>query len=267
MRNQLCNEITTGLKSPVVTGPTRRVVSDPIPRSTSSMVPERWIYPNLRSLSCPTSSSKVVNDRDTNSTCSRPDTPFLVTDRGSPEVTDTMRRQKPSAVGTFSDVFQLNIIERHTNPQEIPIPATSLPIGTMRPAQFNTLGLDSQTHKTAYGQVTILPSHALLVDFRESQRRKGFKGDEVIVIDSDGSLVWVYVILNILADVYVEISVYSAPHLSTPCCLVEPIQQFSVAKLPSTYWKQYNDAGRLINQIKQRTPKVISFDFESLNRS
>jgi polo-like kinase 4 len=143
------------------------------------------------------------------------------------------------------------------------MPLTSLPIGTTRPTQFNTLGLNSQTHKTAYGQVTILPSHALLVDFRESQRRKGFKGDEVILIDSDGSMVGAYVGMNAHADVWVKISVYSAPHLSAPCCLVEPIRQFSVANLPSTYWKQYNDAGRLIDQIKQRTPKVISFDFIS----
>ena len=125
--------------------------------------------------------------------------------------------------------------------------------------KFNTLGLITQTHKTVYGQVTILPSHSLLVDFRESQRRRGFKGDEVILIDSDGNTVGVYVVLNTHVDACVKVSVYSAPHLSTPCCLVEPIQQFSLANLPSTYWKQYNDAGRLINQIKQRTPKVILF--------
>jgi polo-like kinase 4 len=67
--------------------------------------------------------------------------------------------------------------------------------------------------------------------------------------------------MNAHADLCLEISVYSAPHLSTPCCLVEPIIQFSVANLPSTYWKQYNDAGRLIGQIKQRMPKVACFDF------
>ena len=127
--------------------------------------------------------------------------------------------------------------------------------------QFNTLGLNSQAHKALSGQVAILPSRALLVDFREGQRRMGFKGDEVLLIDSDGSAVGIYVVLNAHADVCVKISVYSAPHLSAPCCLVEPIQQFSVANLPSTYWKQYNDAGRLISQIKQRTPKVILFGF------
>jgi polo-like kinase 4 len=76
--------------------------------------------------------------------------------------------------------------------QGIPTQLASLPVGTMRPIQFNILGLNSQTHKTAYGQVAILPSRALLVDFRESQRRKGFKGDEVILIGSDGSKVRAY---------------------------------------------------------------------------
>ncbi|KAF9468586.1 kinase-like domain-containing protein [Collybia nuda] len=80
-------------------------------------------------------------------------------------------------------------------------------------------------------------------DFRESQRRKGLKGDEVFVVDPSG----------------VQISVYSAPHLSSPCCLVEPTQQFSLLTLPSSYWKQYNDAGRLIEQIKQRTPKLVLY--------
>lgn len=70
--------------------------------------------------------------------------------------------------------------------------------------RFNTSGLNSQTHKTAYGQVTILPSHALLVDFRESQRRKGLKGDEVIRIDSDGSTVGAYDVLIAHADVCVR---------------------------------------------------------------
>lgn len=51
---------------------------------------------------------------------------------------------------------------------------------------MNTSLMNCQTHKTAYGQITILPSHSLLVDFRESQRRRGLKGDEVFVVGSDG---------------------------------------------------------------------------------
>jgi hypothetical protein len=43
-----------------------------------------------------------------------------------------------------------------------------------------------KTHKTTSGQLVILPSHATLVDFREGERRKGKKGDEVIVVSPDG---------------------------------------------------------------------------------
>lgn len=230
LRNLLCNEITTSVKSPLVSGPTRRIVSDPIP-CTGAIAEERKNYSNNRPLLVPSFATPPpiavnIDDEETSSIVSRLNTPLLVTSHGSLDVIDATRRQTPG----------------HTNAGS-PMSATTLPIGTTRPMRFNTSGLNSQTHKTAYGQVTILPSHALLVDFRESQRRKGLKGDEVIRIDSDGS----------------TISVYSAPHLSTPCCLVEPIQQFSVDNLPSTYWKQYNDAGRLINQIKQRTPKMVVY--------
>ncbi|KAF5382419.1 hypothetical protein D9615_002978 [Tricholomella constricta] len=114
-------------------------------------------------------------------------------------------------------------------------------------APFNTSSSNSNSKlpvgTTTYGQVTILPSHSVLVDFRESQRRKGFKGNEVFVVNPDGT----------------EISVYSAPHLSSPCCLIEPTQIFSIEHLPSVYWKQYNDAARLIDQIKQRTPLLVVY--------
>ncbi|KAG6811634.1 hypothetical protein H0H92_006504 [Tricholoma furcatifolium] len=121
--------------------------------------------------------------------------------------------------------------------------STALPIGTERPTPFNTSAMTCQTHKTVYGQITILPSHSLLVDFRESQRRKGLKGDEVLLIEADG----------------IKISVYSAPHLSSPTCLAEPVQQFSIQSLPRVYWKQYNDTARLVEQIKQRTPALVVY--------
>ena len=98
VRNQLCNEITTGLDSPLVTGATRRIVSDPIPRSTSVITESCRTYSNHRSVSgFPTSSSIAVSvDGDgTKSTFSRSNTPFLVTDHGSPEVIDATRQQPP----------------------------------------------------------------------------------------------------------------------------------------------------------------------------
>lgn len=53
-----------------------------------------------------------------------------------------------------------------------------------------------------------------------------------------------------------QVAIYHAPHLSTPCCLVEPTQEHQLEVLPATYWKQYNDASRLVEQIKRKTPKV-----------
>jgi polo-like kinase 4 len=46
--------------------------------------------------------------------------------------------------------------------------------------------LKPQVHKTIHGQLTILPSRSLLVDFREGERRRGKKGDEVFVVDPSG---------------------------------------------------------------------------------
>lgn len=54
----------------------------------------------------------------------------------------------------------------------------------------------------------------------------------------------------------IQVEVYAAPHLSTPCCLAEPVLVYSIQELPSLYWKRYNDAGRVVEQIKRKTPKV-----------
>ncbi|KAJ6512221.1 kinase-like domain-containing protein [Mycena vitilis] len=116
-----------------------------------------------------------------------------------------------------------------------------IPVGTTRPSSFTTGLLSPEMHKTVHGQITVLPSHALLVDLREGERRRGQKGVEVLVIDSHGT----------------QIEVYSAPHLSLPCCLAEPTERYTIENLPSTYWRQYNDAALLVERIKQRTPKLI----------
>ncbi|KAJ7044059.1 hypothetical protein C8F04DRAFT_688068 [Mycena alexandri] len=115
-----------------------------------------------------------------------------------------------------------------------------IPVGTTRPAPFTTALLSQETHKTVHGPISVLPSHSLLVDLREGERRRGQKGTEVLVIDSQGT----------------KIEVYSAPHLSTPCCLAEPTKRYTIEDLPSTYWRQYNDAALLVERIKQRTPKL-----------
>lgn len=116
-----------------------------------------------------------------------------------------------------------------------------IPVGTTRPSPLDTSLLAGQTHKTANGQIILLPSCSLLVDFREGERRRGQKGTEVLVISPCGT----------------RVKVYAAPHLSTPCCLAEPVSEYALDALPLHYWKQYNDANRLVGQIKQRTPKVF----------
>lgn len=74
------------------------------------------------------------------------------------------------------------------------------PMNAVRPAEdtlppstisipLNTTCLISKTHKLTNGNMTVLPSRSLLVDFREGERRKGRKGNQVLVISSDGQTV------------------------------------------------------------------------------
>ena len=53
-------------------------------------------------------------------------------------------------------------------------------------AAMNTFYLTPQTHKVSKGQITILPSMSLLVDFREGERRSGRKGVEVLCVSPEG---------------------------------------------------------------------------------
>lgn len=54
---------------------------------------------------------------------------------------------------------------------------------------LSTSLLPSKTHKLAGGQLAILPSRSVLVDFREGERRKGRKGEEVMVVSPNGDQV------------------------------------------------------------------------------
>jgi hypothetical protein len=54
---------------------------------------------------------------------------------------------------------------------------------------LSTSLLSPKTHKLAGGQLAILPSRSVLVDFREGERRKGRKGDEVMVVSPNGNQV------------------------------------------------------------------------------
>ncbi|KAF9643375.1 hypothetical protein BDM02DRAFT_3191743 [Thelephora ganbajun] len=124
---------------------------------------------------------------------------------------------------------------------------TSKGIGVPRPKPFNTSFLPPQTHKVARGQLVVLPSRTLLVDFREGERRQGRQGIEVLTISPDGE----------------EINVFSAPHMSSPCCLVEPSATYKLGALPKPYWKLYTTAGKFVEQIKQHIPRLVLYESDS----
>lgn len=63
------------------------------------------------------------------------------------------------------------------------LPSLSEPLGR---EPLSTSLLSPKTHKLAHGQLVILPSRSVLVDFREGERRKGRKGDEVMVVSPIG---------------------------------------------------------------------------------
>jgi polo-like kinase 4 len=137
----------------------------------------------------------------------------------------------------------------------------TLPIGTARPTPFTTTLLAPQTKKIPHGTMTILPSCSLLVDFREGMRRRGEKGNEILVISQDGSKVSMHPLFSdlfkLISGLYCfQIEVYSAPHLSVPSCLIEPMVIYALGDLPSKYWRQYNDAHIYVQGLKRRTPKV-----------
>ncbi|KAL1714731.1 hypothetical protein EV715DRAFT_208993 [Schizophyllum commune] len=142
-------------------------------------------------------------------------------------------------------------LPQHVQPPRTSLPsrhpqhtAEPLPIGTVRPTPFSTHLMAPKSHKALHGQVTVLPSRSLLIDFREAERRRGAKGTAVLVVSADGG----------------RIKIYSAPHLSAPCCLTESLAEYELDLLPSSYWKSYNDAAALVEKIKQRTPRLVMYE-------
>lgn len=109
---------------------------------------------------------------------------------------------------------------------------------------LSTSLLAPKTHKLAGGQLAILPSRSVLVDFREGERRKGKKGEEVMVVSPNGD----------------QIHLFSAPHLSTPCCLAEPIATYSLGDLPADQYKLYEQAKKVIEHIKRNVTKVVMYE-------
>ncbi|KAI0786801.1 hypothetical protein C8Q75DRAFT_769333 [Abortiporus biennis] len=151
---------------------------------------------------------------------------------------------------------------RHTSDLELHTKSTNDNNGIPQPPSLNTHGiipintsyLLPQTHKVTKGSLTILPnSLSLLIDFREGERRrigrsasrncKENQGKEVLVVGCDGE----------------KIEVYSAPHLSSPCCLIEPFAVYTLQTLPNAYVKQYEDARKIVEHLKRKVPKMILY--------
>jgi hypothetical protein len=65
-------------------------------------------------------------------------------------------------------------------------------VGTPRPKPLKVAFLPPQAHKVARGQLVVLPSRGLLVDFREGERRQGRQGVEVLTISPNGEEVHVF---------------------------------------------------------------------------
>ncbi len=134
-----------------------------------------------------------------------------------------------------------------------PLPSLSEP-STREP--LSTSLLSSKTHKLAHGQLVILPSRSVLVDFREGERKKGKKGDEVMVVSPIGDKVKSQLCDRKTLLREIEILLYSAPHLSTPCCLAEPIATYSLNELPADWYRLYEQAKKVIEHIKRNVTKV-----------
>ncbi|KAI0320204.1 hypothetical protein OF83DRAFT_1106368 [Amylostereum chailletii] len=112
---------------------------------------------------------------------------------------------------------------------------------------WSALQVPPKTHKTSLGQVIILPSHSTLVDYREGERRKGRKGDEIMLVSPDGR----------------KVQIFSAPHLSTPCCLAEPNATYALNDLPTKHYKLYEQARKAIERIKKKIPKLVLYETDS----
>lgn len=96
----------------------------------------------------------------------------------------------PAAIKSKTVTRQIPSSQIHLSPPE-PIchPFEDLPsTGTdmSPPKPFNTALLPPQTHRVTRGQLVVLPSRMLLVDFREGERRQGRRGIEVLTISPDG---------------------------------------------------------------------------------
>jgi hypothetical protein len=120
----------------------------------------------------------------------------------------------------------------------------TLPIGTTRPRRLASAPLKPQTHHVSHGLLRILPSLELLVDFRAGERLRGKRADAVLVVSADGTAVRV---CRGLPEPLPDAFDFKA---------ARTLQLYAPDDLPRRFWKTWNDAEKLIEHLKQRTPRV-----------
>lgn len=107
----------------------------------------------------------------------------------------------PSSSSSRTNVWQQGWHYRSKNPS-MPVPSLPpyvhpIPIPrTSPPKALQVAPLLPQTHKTANGQLVILPSRYLMVDLREGDRRAGGRGDRIICVSPEGQEVSGYLNTN-----------------------------------------------------------------------
>jgi hypothetical protein len=203
LRNLLRNEAPTSFKlSP------RRVVSEPLARVSEPDSSFRLRTPfsvQLRTLGRPGAPSVTVGMQEARASDAQ-SYPKPGLHSHSKEVQRIMPRQRiasslkenavkpPTSGRPPSCHFSAsNLIKSRISTPPSP---GALPIGTTRPSAFTTALVPPQTHKSSHGSVTVLPSFCLLVDFREGTRRRGDKGDEVLIVSADGLQVCLAVVTS-----------------------------------------------------------------------
>ena len=157
----------------------RRIVSDPAPSSNAPLVRDHGENEQAGSEISSLTEDKLKADHLQSTNCKQ-STSFAK----RPQLNTHVPQQN-----TLKEASEPNCEVKHTPPLRATGSQPGLPIGTSRPLRFNTFLLNPKTHKSANGQITIFPSRSLLIDFRENERRRGMKGDDVLLVDSTGTMV------------------------------------------------------------------------------
>ncbi|TFK40572.1 kinase-like domain-containing protein [Crucibulum laeve] len=191
-RSTLADVGNFGLKN-MLTSPSRRIVSDPIPRKPLPFLARSTDFPrraNVISEVAKNDPSSAESDRTSIATA----LDDYDLDNDLPDQAKIFDEPSHKRTHIPPTPFQHDEEYECKEPKlEVNQIVDSVPIGTTRPPPLNTFLLDPKTHKSSYGHITVLPSYSLLVDFRESQRRRKLDGTEVLVISPDGEEVYVCV--------------------------------------------------------------------------